>query len=139
MKSTSKYQDKFVSRFGVALDACTARRRDIISLHNWVKGTGNINQEEASFLRDEEDLMSISSRPDEAQSYFETCVVRAGVKFSRILHKVGALTWSRKETCMYIRFSIDAPTNKASIADHPPKNYPETHEFTSPKDRSFGV
>lgn len=86
-----------MSRFRVAVDACAAQRRDILSLHNWVKGTGSINQEEAAFLRNEEDLMSIRSRPDEAQSYFETCVVRAGVKFNRLLHKVRALTYSRKE------------------------------------------
>ena len=89
VKSTSKHKDKFVARFRVALDACTAQRRDIISLHNWVKGTGSINQEEASFLRNEEDLMSIRSRPSNGESYFETCVVRAGVKLSRMLHKVG--------------------------------------------------
>lgn len=82
------YKDQFVSRFRVALDACTAQRRDIISLHNWVKGTGSINQEEASFLDEDDDLMSMSSRPDDAQSYFENFVVRAGVKLSRILHKV---------------------------------------------------
>lgn len=114
-----------MSRFRVALDAGTAQRHDIVSLHNWITGTGSINQAEASFLRDEEDLMSIRSRPDEAQSYFETCVVRAGAKFSHVLHKVGALTWSRK-------------TDKASIVDHPSKDYPETHEFTSPKDLLFG-
>ncbi|MCJ1454887.1 hypothetical protein MMC28_005240 [Mycoblastus sanguinarius] len=79
--------DQFVSRFRITLDASNAHRRDIVSLQNWIKGTGSINQAEASFLRDEEDLMSIRSRPDEAQSFFETCVVKAGVKISRIFQK----------------------------------------------------
>ena len=123
----------------MALDAGTAQRRDIISLHNWVKGTGSINHEEASFLRDEEDLMSIRSQPDEARSCFETCVVRAGVKFSRILYQVGALAWSRIAILMWIIVSVYTCTNnKASIVDHPPEDCPETHEFTYPKDRSFG-
>ena len=82
------YEDQFVSRFRVALDACAAQRRDIISLHNWVKGTGSINQKEASFLDEDDDLMSMSSRPDDARSYFENLVVRVGLKLSRILHKV---------------------------------------------------
>ena len=121
-----------MARFRVALDAGTAQRRDIISLHNWIKGTGSINQAEASFLHDEEDLMSIRSRPDEAKSFLETFAVRAGVKLSRLLHKVGALPWS------HTRFSIYACTDKASIIDHLPKDHPETSESTSPKDRSFG-
>ena len=90
--SISKRKDQFVSRFRITLDASNAHRRDIVSLQNWIKGTGSINQAEASFLRDEEDLMSIRSRPDEAQSFFETCVVKAGVKISRIFQKVGAPT-----------------------------------------------
>ena len=82
-----------MSRFKNALDAGKAHRRDIVSLHNWIKGTGSINQAEASFLRDEEDLMSIRTRPDEAQSLFETWVVKAGARISRILQKVGFPTW----------------------------------------------
>lgn len=84
----SNCEDEFVFRFRVALDTCAPQRRDIISLHNWVKGTGSINQEEASFLDHDDDLMSISSRAAEEQSYFETLIVRAGVALSRNLNKV---------------------------------------------------
>lgn len=90
MKITADNKDQFVSRLKDVLDANGSRRRDIVSLHNWIKGTGSVNQEEASFLREEEDLMSIANPPDEVQSYFETCVVRAGVKISQALHRVGA-------------------------------------------------
>ena len=131
----SKCEDHFVSRFRTALDAGNAHRLDIVSLHNWIKGTGSINQIETSFLYDKEDLMSIRSRPDEAQSFFETCAVKAGIKISRIMHKVGARTWYRKATS---GFSICAHTNRSSIANRHPKDYPETHEFISPRDHSSG-
>lgn len=133
--SNSKRKDHFVSRFRSTLDAGTAHRPDIVSLHHWIKGTGNINQTEASFLRDEEDLMSIRSRPDEAQSYFETCAVKAGIKISRIFQKVGARTWYWKATS---GFSICARTDRSSIVNRHPKDYPETREFTSPRDHSSG-
>lgn len=83
-----KCSDHFVSRFRTVIDACPAQRRDIVSLHNWVKGTGSINQEEASFLRHEKDLMNLRTQSDETQSYLETCLVRTGVKISRALRKV---------------------------------------------------
>lgn len=127
-----------MSRFRIALDAGNAHKREIISLHNWVKGTGSIHEAEASFLRDEEDLMSIRSRPDEAQSFFENCVVKAGVKVSRILRRVGALTWARQAISMSIETTSNERTDKASIVDHPPKLCPETHTFISPRDRSTG-
>ena len=92
VRIVSKREDQFVSRFRIAIDACTAQRRDIISLHNWLTGTGSVNQEEASFLRHEADLMSISSRPDKTQSYFQTCIVKAGARLRHMLHKVLATT-----------------------------------------------
>ena len=83
-----------MTRFKVVLDACTAQQRDVISLHNWVKGTGSINQEEASFLNHDKDLMGVRTQSDETQSRFETAMVRAGVKYSRVLQKVKKLTFS---------------------------------------------
>ncbi|KAF2792089.1 hypothetical protein K505DRAFT_388040, partial [Melanomma pulvis-pyrius CBS 109.77] len=88
MDKALKDYDHFVSRFKTVIDARPAQRRDVISLHNWVKGTGSINQEEASFLRHENDLMTLSTESDETQSYLETLLIRAGVKISRALCKV---------------------------------------------------
>ena len=90
MKSTDENEDQFVSRFRVALDACSAQQNSVISLHNWVKGTGSVNQEETSFIRNKEDLMSISSRPDNTLSYFQALVVRAGARLGQMCYKVRA-------------------------------------------------
>jgi hypothetical protein len=65
------------------MDASAAQRNDIVSLHNWVTGTGRINLDEAAFLYHQNDIMTIVSRPDETQSWLETCLVRIWMKIGR--------------------------------------------------------
>ena len=120
----SNREDKLVSRFRVALDASSAEQRDVVSLNNWIRGKASINREEASFLHKDQDLMSIRTL-----SCFQKSIVRAGVRFSRMLKKVRFWLHPLSEPC----------ADDSSMAALPLKDRPETRGSISLEDRSSGV
>ncbi|KAK1828787.1 hypothetical protein QBC39DRAFT_358313 [Podospora conica] len=66
--------DEFLQRSNKVLSLGGAHKRDITSLVRWLEGNGCIAREEARYLQNDQDLLSLAHEPDDALTKLESWV-----------------------------------------------------------------
>lgn len=83
-------EDALVAATRTALDSRAAATRDVSSLQNWIDGNGCLSRVETEFLKQENDLMAVSSA-DETLPFLETLLVKLGTNLYKPFCKASQL------------------------------------------------
>ena len=81
--------DSFLDRTYKILSFDHAPTRDVLSLQNWVDGTGCLSREETEYLKQGQELMSLAPPSDGAMKQFEDWVEDLFIRYYKDFRTVG--------------------------------------------------
>jgi hypothetical protein len=82
--------DSFNERIHRALSFDPAQPRDVLSLQNWVNGTGSLDRKETAYLTQPRELVNLATSGDSATTQLETWVEDKLIRFYEGFRQVGA-------------------------------------------------
>ncbi|KAF1992972.1 hypothetical protein P154DRAFT_591726, partial [Amniculicola lignicola CBS 123094] len=85
--SLSEY-DTMMKDYHYVMRLPNASPRDIISIKNWLNGTGSIARAETNFLEHQHDMANLTGALDSAVNYIETFVERLAERLAAHIRKV---------------------------------------------------